>query len=101
MKTKERPRNQPPLSPPYPKRGITGLPSSDEEGLGVVGLWRETGLVTRKTAEQSENVYENKGSAEKGVSIPGLRKTNWFLSCRSAMVPVLVSAIFRLRSATP
>ena len=38
MKTKDRPGNQPPPTPPYPTRGITGLPSSDEEGLGVVGL---------------------------------------------------------------
>jgi len=53
------------------------------------------------STEQSENVYENKGTAQKGVSISGLRKTNWFLSFQSAMVPVLISAIFRLRSATP
>ena len=38
MKTKERLRNQPPLAPPYPRKGILGLPSSDEEGLGVVRL---------------------------------------------------------------
>jgi hypothetical protein len=38
MKTKERPRNRPPLTPPYPRRGIPGLPFSGEEGLGVVGL---------------------------------------------------------------
>jgi hypothetical protein len=38
MKTKDRSRNQPLLTPPNPRRGITGLPSSDEEGLGVVGL---------------------------------------------------------------
>ena len=29
------PRIRPPLPPPYPRRGIPGLPSSDEEGLGV------------------------------------------------------------------
>ena len=40
MKTKERRGNRPPLTPPYPRRGISGLPSSDEEGLGVVGLRR-------------------------------------------------------------
>jgi hypothetical protein len=62
-----------PLTPPCLRRGITRLPSSDEEGLGVVGFsdlaasahlaaWRETGVVIMKTAEQSENVYENKGS---------------------------------------
>jgi hypothetical protein len=72
MKTKDRCRNQPPLTPTYPRRGIAGLPASDEEGLGVVGLCdlaasahftvrRETGVVIMKTAEQSENVYENKG----------------------------------------
>ena len=38
MKTKDRRGNQPPLTPPYPRRGITPLPSSDEEGRGVVGL---------------------------------------------------------------
>ena len=38
MKTKDRRSNRPPLTPPYPRRGIAGLPSSDEEGLGVVGL---------------------------------------------------------------
>ena len=36
VKTKDRWRNQPPLAPPYPGRGIPRLPSSDEEGLGVV-----------------------------------------------------------------
>jgi hypothetical protein len=104
MKIKERLRNQPPLTPPYPRRGILGLPSSDKEARGVVGhhnLGARPGLCHRKTAEQSENVYENKGPAQKEVSIPGPRKTNWFLSCQSAMVPVLISAIFRLRSATP
>jgi len=56
MKTKDRYRNQPPPSPPYPRRGVPKLPSSVEEGLGLVGrrdfavfasfaLWRETGLV--------------------------------------------------------
>jgi len=38
MKTKDRRGNRPPLNPPYPRRGIAGLPSSDEEGLRVVGL---------------------------------------------------------------
>ena len=38
MKTKDRRRHQPPLTPPYPRRGIPGLPSSAEEGLGVVRL---------------------------------------------------------------
>jgi hypothetical protein len=58
-------------------------------------------LLDLNSPEQSENVYENKGSAQKGVSIPALRRTNWFLSSQSVMVPVLISAIFRLRSATP
>ena len=58
-------------------------------------------LLDLNSPEQSENVYENKGLAQKGVSIPALRRTNWFLSSQSVMVPVLISAIFRLRSATP
>ena len=68
MKTKERRRNQPPLAPPYPRRGIPGLPSSDEEGLGWWDLRSRTlrlgvkpGFVTSNKPEQSENVYENKG----------------------------------------
>jgi hypothetical protein len=40
MKTKDRLRNRRPLAPPHPRRGITGLPSSGEEGLGGGGnLW--------------------------------------------------------------
>ena len=73
MKTKERLRNQPPLAPPYPRRGIPGLPSSDEEGLRVARLCDlgvKPRLRHRKTGEQSENVYENKGTAQKSTT-PG------------------------------
>jgi hypothetical protein len=34
MKTKDRSRNQPPLTHPYPRRGICEPPASDEEGVG-------------------------------------------------------------------
>ena len=37
MKTKDRGIKQLPLTPPYTRRGISGLPSSDEEGSGLVG----------------------------------------------------------------
>jgi hypothetical protein len=41
MKTKDRLGNRPPLTPPYPRRGIPGgLPSSDEEGWGWCELAR-------------------------------------------------------------
>jgi lipid-A-disaccharide synthase len=40
MKTKDRCRNQPPLTPPYPRRGTAGLPSSDEEGTEGGGTLR-------------------------------------------------------------
>jgi hypothetical protein len=38
MKTKDRHGIQPPLAPPYPREGNFKLPSSNEEGLRVVGL---------------------------------------------------------------
>ncbi len=38
MKTKDRLRNQPRPGPSLPKEGNFKLQSSDEEGLGVVGL---------------------------------------------------------------
>jgi hypothetical protein len=67
MKTKERLRNQPTRAPPYPRSGIPGLPSSDEEGRGVVRLCDlgvKPRLRYRKMREQSENVYENKRGVE-------------------------------------
>ena len=75
-----------------------GTSQTPQVGVCASRNWRAE---NRFSTEQSENVYENKGTAQKGVSISGLRKTNWFLSFQSAMVPVLISAIFRLRSATP
>ena len=91
MKTKDRLRNQPPLSPPYPRRGILGLPASDEEGVGVVGLWaffapwRETGVLPQKrgTPENLErDVFSWKrtqsSSAYKGLNIFRMHKTNCF-----------------------
>jgi len=77
MKTKDRRGNRPPLTPPYPRRGIAGLPSSDEEGLGVVGLcilrahfalvgnwvseiekWRNKARMSMKTKEEGREVEE-------------------------------------------
>jgi hypothetical protein len=76
MKTKDRSRNQPPLAPPCPRRGNFKLPSSDEEGWGwwdfaslaFFAPWRESGFLMSKTREQSENVYENKGSVKKSTT---------------------------------
>jgi hypothetical protein len=67
MKTKDQRRNQPPLPLLNPWRGIPGLPSSNEEGLGWCDFapWLETAFTASKTGEQSENVYENKGSLRK------------------------------------
>ena len=43
--------------------------------------WRETGLLMSKTGEQSENVYENKGQAQKsttaGLLSSSRRGTPW------------------------
>jgi hypothetical protein len=66
---------RPPLTPPYPRRGIPRAPSSDEEGWEVVGLCGLGGLcdfarnrvLMTKTREQSENVYENKQSSSREV----------------------------------
>ena len=55
MKTKDRCRRSTTPNPSLSKEGNCALPSSREEGLGVVG-----GL-DMFLAEQSENVYENKG----------------------------------------
>ena len=68
MKTKEWLSRQPPLAPPYPRRGTSRLPSSDEEGSGAVRLCDRggiSGLCVRKMGEQSENVDENKGQVQK------------------------------------
>jgi len=78
MKTKGRTRNQPPLTPSFPRRGILELPSSEEEGSGRVGhydLSARQALRHRKTGEQSENVFENKGTAQKStIPDPSLSK---------------------------
>ena len=71
MKTKDRSRNQLPLFPPYPRRGIPGSPPQIRRGWGWCDFaalacfapWRETGCLMSKMREQSENVYENKGAA--------------------------------------
>ena len=52
MKTKDRLRNQPPLAPPYLRRGIPGSPPRMRRGGGGASLWpldrlarwRETGI---------------------------------------------------------
>ena len=51
MKTKDRLGNRPPLAPSLPKEENSGLPSSDEEGSGVVG---RSGLVRNRVCN-SEN----------------------------------------------
>jgi len=89
MKTKDRLRNQPPLAHPYPRRGIAVLPPHPMKGIrnspprmrrgwgwwhfasfASFAAWRETGFLMPKTGEQSQNVYENKGPAEKSTT-PG------------------------------
>ena len=55
--------------PSLSKEGKLGLPSSDEGG-GLCGWARSWVYHHRKTAEQSQNVYENKGPASKPTT-PG------------------------------
>jgi len=65
MKTKDRRRNQPPLAPPYPTRGIPGSPPRMRRSWGWCDSapWLQAAFVASKeSGEQSENVYENKGS---------------------------------------
>jgi len=67
MKTKDRLGNQPPLTLPYPRRGILDSPPRMRRAWGRWDFeaWRETGFMITKTAEQSQNVYENKGQVQK------------------------------------
>jgi len=58
-----------------PKGGTPRLPSLDKEGWGWCDFatlasfapWPET-VIMPKMAEQSENVYENKGTAQKSTT---------------------------------
>ena len=52
------------------EREFLGSPPRTRRGWGWCdfGPWRETRLLTAKVREQSENVYENKGTAEKSTT---------------------------------
>jgi hypothetical protein len=47
----------------------------DFASLAFFAPWRENGFLMSKTTEQSENVYENKGSVQKSTTLgPSLSK---------------------------
>jgi len=60
MKTKGLPGIQPPLAPPNASRAFPDSPARMRRGGGTLPAWRETGFTITKTAEQTQNVYENK-----------------------------------------
>jgi hypothetical protein len=71
MKTKDRSRNQPPLTPLYPRRGITRLPSSDEEGLGVVGSWLESAYTASSKGNKARMSMKTNDKVKKPGNLAG------------------------------
>jgi hypothetical protein len=59
----------PNLTPPYPRRGIHSPPRT-RRGGGAANLqpWRQTNVQVTELREQSQNVYENKGSVRKSTT---------------------------------